>query len=337
MIDQLSCTPTKVLLLSLVMNLDANRKVILKVLNQEHIDHDITTNKLGGIVNNIMVGNYISLSDQEIRNEGRGHTHPLHISITCKDFVIGRVLIDNSASPNVITKGTLSKLSVEDSVLRPSSTIVKAFDRARQDVLGEIELHMSWTSTRRLAVCWGDHGYIQPVPYLPYYIKRNFFSGVGDRKGHVEYGQGMENTLLSKWARLYKPDGDYEAKGAEERKKRTTHLGAFKYENRRIPIPHISQNFMSADFDQQNMIAMMNEDQPNDDFNYVYKCPPGMVLNNLIDVANSVYDPKFDNESITNDLINNNFPNFDNSVNQEEEDDNYEDWEASLELKILVD
>ncbi|KAF1859134.1 hypothetical protein Lal_00000964, partial [Lupinus albus] len=58
----------------------------------------------------------------------------------CKDFVIGRVLIDNGASLNVMTKRTLSKLPVGDAILGPSSTIVKAFDGARRDVLGEIEL-----------------------------------------------------------------------------------------------------------------------------------------------------------------------------------------------------
>ncbi|KAF1898641.1 hypothetical protein Lal_00023648 [Lupinus albus] len=139
-IDQLSHTPAKISLLSLLMNSEAHREVLFKVLNWAHVNHDISTDKLGGIINNIMIDNFISFSDQEVPIEGRGHTRPLHISVMCKDFVIGRVLIDNGASLNVMTKRTLSKLPVGDAILGPSSTVVKAFDGARRDVLGEIEL-----------------------------------------------------------------------------------------------------------------------------------------------------------------------------------------------------
>ncbi|KAF1874287.1 hypothetical protein Lal_00013182 [Lupinus albus] len=116
-IDQLSRTPAKVSLLSLLMNSEAHREVLFKVLNRAHVNHDISTDKLGGIINNIMIDNFISFSDQEIPIEGRGHTRPLHISVMCKDFVIGRVLIDNGASLNVMTKRTLSKLPVGDAIL----------------------------------------------------------------------------------------------------------------------------------------------------------------------------------------------------------------------------
>ncbi|XP_019418610.1 PREDICTED: uncharacterized protein LOC109329400 [Lupinus angustifolius] len=139
-VDQLSHTPARVSLLSLLMNSEAHRKVVLKVLNRAHVDHDISTSKLDGIINNIMVDNFISFSSQEMPNEGIGHTCPLHISIMCKDFMIGRVLIDIGASLNVITKRTLSKLPVDDSAIEPSSTIVRAFDGAQRDVLGQIEL-----------------------------------------------------------------------------------------------------------------------------------------------------------------------------------------------------
>ncbi|KAF1859175.1 hypothetical protein Lal_00001006 [Lupinus albus] len=49
-IDQLSRTPAKVSLLSLLMNSEAHREVLFKVLNRAHVNHDISTDKLGGII-----------------------------------------------------------------------------------------------------------------------------------------------------------------------------------------------------------------------------------------------------------------------------------------------
>ncbi|KAF1855169.1 hypothetical protein Lal_00035545 [Lupinus albus] len=66
-IDQLSRTPAKVSLLSLLMNSEAHREVLFKVLNRAHVNHDISTDKLGGIINNIMIDNFISFSDQEVQ------------------------------------------------------------------------------------------------------------------------------------------------------------------------------------------------------------------------------------------------------------------------------
>ncbi|KAF1888382.1 hypothetical protein Lal_00039304 [Lupinus albus] len=82
-IDQLSRTPAKVSLLSLLMNSEAHREVLFKVLNRAHVNHDISTDKLGGIINNIMIDNFISFSDQEIPIEGQraysSFTHIRHV------------------------------------------------------------------------------------------------------------------------------------------------------------------------------------------------------------------------------------------------------------------
>ncbi|KAF1898371.1 hypothetical protein Lal_00042062 [Lupinus albus] len=46
-VDQLNKTPTRISLLSLLMNSEAHRNVLLKVWNRAHASHDISTDKLG--------------------------------------------------------------------------------------------------------------------------------------------------------------------------------------------------------------------------------------------------------------------------------------------------
>ncbi|XP_019459925.1 PREDICTED: uncharacterized protein LOC109359686 [Lupinus angustifolius] len=139
-VDQLRRTPARISILSLLIYLEPHRNVLLKILNQTHVSQDITTDKLGGIVNNIAVDNFISFSDQEIPREGNGHINPLHISVMFQDCVIGKILIDNGSSLNVMTKRTLSRLPVNYSHMRPSAMIVKAFDGSKREVMREIEL-----------------------------------------------------------------------------------------------------------------------------------------------------------------------------------------------------
>ncbi|KAF1891021.1 hypothetical protein Lal_00001156 [Lupinus albus] len=53
-VDQLNRTPARISMLSLLMSSEAHRNVLMKVLNQAHVSCDISTDKLGGIINNIV-------------------------------------------------------------------------------------------------------------------------------------------------------------------------------------------------------------------------------------------------------------------------------------------
>ncbi|KAF1890986.1 hypothetical protein Lal_00001119 [Lupinus albus] len=53
-VDQLNRTPARISILSLLMSSEAHRNVLMKVLNQAHASCDISTDKLGGIINNII-------------------------------------------------------------------------------------------------------------------------------------------------------------------------------------------------------------------------------------------------------------------------------------------
>ena len=59
--DQLNRTPAKISLLSLMLNSEPHRKVLLKILNEAHVIHDISEEKFEGIVGNVIASNLHSL------------------------------------------------------------------------------------------------------------------------------------------------------------------------------------------------------------------------------------------------------------------------------------
>ncbi|XP_073225755.1 uncharacterized protein [Cicer arietinum] len=134
-VDQLNHTPTRISFLSLLMNSESHRKLLMKILNEAHVTHDITVDKFGGIINNITANNHLTFTDDELPTEGRGHNKALHISVMCLDHIIPRVLIDNGSSLNVISKSTLAKLPCDGTYMRPSPMVVRAFDGSCRELL----------------------------------------------------------------------------------------------------------------------------------------------------------------------------------------------------------
>src|ERR1043165_9763848 len=51
-VDQLMQSPSKILILSLLLNSEAHREALMKVLDQAYVDHDVTTDQFGGIIGN---------------------------------------------------------------------------------------------------------------------------------------------------------------------------------------------------------------------------------------------------------------------------------------------
>nr|XP_027189418.1 uncharacterized protein LOC113786262 [Cicer arietinum] len=139
-VDQLNQTPSKISVLSLLLNSEAHRRALMKVLNEAHVTHDITVDQFDGVVGNITASSCLSFGDNELPAEGTEHNKTLHISMRCHDHILARVLVDNGSSLNVMPKSTLSKLFVEGACLKPSALVVKAFDGSRRQVIGEIDL-----------------------------------------------------------------------------------------------------------------------------------------------------------------------------------------------------
>ena len=126
--------------MSLLLNSDAHREALLKVLVQAYVDHEVTLGQFEHIVGNVTACNNLGFSDEELPAEGKNHNLALHISVNCKSDFISNVLIDTGSSLNVMLLATLEKLSYPGIQLWATSVLVKAFDGSRKAVLGDVDL-----------------------------------------------------------------------------------------------------------------------------------------------------------------------------------------------------
>ena len=110
-VGQLMQTPSKISILSLLLNFEAHREALMRVLDHAFICHDVTIDLFGGIVANITTCNNLSFSDEEVPEEGRGHNFALHISMNCQSDSLSNVLVETGSSLNIMPKTTLARLS----------------------------------------------------------------------------------------------------------------------------------------------------------------------------------------------------------------------------------
>ncbi|XP_058787931.1 uncharacterized protein LOC131662225 [Vicia villosa] len=80
-VDQLQQTPSKISLLSLLVNFKKHRDTLMKILNAAHVTKDITVNQFDGMVANLTAGACLGFSDHELPPQGKAHNKALHISI----------------------------------------------------------------------------------------------------------------------------------------------------------------------------------------------------------------------------------------------------------------
>ncbi|KAI5433952.1 hypothetical protein KIW84_020981 [Lathyrus oleraceus] len=139
-VDQLLQTPSKISVLSLLLNSEPHREALQKVLDLAYVDHDVTIEQFDSIVANITACNTLSFCDVDLPEEGRDHNMALHISMNCKNDAMSNVLVDTGSSLNVLPKSTLSRLSYQGPPMRQSGVVVKAFDGSRKTVIGEVDL-----------------------------------------------------------------------------------------------------------------------------------------------------------------------------------------------------
>ena len=122
--DQLAKVPTQISLLGLLMSSTTHREALFKVLDEVKVPDNISTDKLGLIVNSMFAMDHISFSPEELAEQGNHHTKPLFIVVKYRSMVVARVLIDNGSSLNVCPLATLDLMGVDRSDLKPSSITV---------------------------------------------------------------------------------------------------------------------------------------------------------------------------------------------------------------------
>lgn len=72
--------------------------------------------------------------------EGTGHVKLLHIVVECRGMIISRVLITNRSALNVCPPRILSRIDVEEPMIRPDRMMVRAFHGTKTLACGEIDL-----------------------------------------------------------------------------------------------------------------------------------------------------------------------------------------------------
>ncbi|XP_050920362.1 uncharacterized protein LOC127137997 [Lathyrus oleraceus] len=127
-VDQLLHTSSKVFVISLLVNSEAHREVLQKLLKQVYVDHEVTIDQFDGIMANITACNNLSFSNEEFPEQGRNHNFALHISMNSQEDALSNMLMDTGSSLNGLPKSTMSKLSYQGSLMRFSGVVVKAFD-----------------------------------------------------------------------------------------------------------------------------------------------------------------------------------------------------------------
>lgn len=110
-LEQLLQTPSKIFVLSLLMNFEAHREALQKVLEQAYVERDVTVYQFDHIIANTTSCNNLSFCDEELLEEGGNHNLALHISINCKEDAFSNVLVDTGSSlicyPSLLWRGYL--------------------------------------------------------------------------------------------------------------------------------------------------------------------------------------------------------------------------------------
>lgn len=139
-VGKLNQTPSKISMLSFLMCSEAHRDALVKFLKAAHVPQDIFVFQFEGVVNNIATSLRLGFSDKELPAEGMNHNMTLHISIECVDTVLSRVLVDTISSLNMLSKSSLSLLTIEGLTMKPNELVVRAFDGSGKTVIGELDL-----------------------------------------------------------------------------------------------------------------------------------------------------------------------------------------------------
>lgn len=106
--DQLGQAPSKILVLSLLLSLEAHRVALMKVPNVAHVMRDITVDQFDNVVANITARHYLGFNDAELHIKGATHNKAFHILVTCMDTLLFKFIADTSSSLNLMPKNTLS-------------------------------------------------------------------------------------------------------------------------------------------------------------------------------------------------------------------------------------
>ncbi|XP_050920128.1 uncharacterized protein LOC127137744 [Lathyrus oleraceus] len=160
-VEQLLQTPTKISVLSLLMNFEAHHEALQKVLEKTNIEHDVIVDQFDHIVANITSCNNMSFYDEDLLEEGRNHNLDLRISMNCKEDALSNILVDTGSSLNVLPKSTLARISYQGEPMRYNGVIVNAFDgrpwiHEADDITSTLNQKLKFFKNGKLVIIGGE-------------------------------------------------------------------------------------------------------------------------------------------------------------------------------------
>jgi len=66
----------------------------------------------------------------------------LYITVIYKDYLIGKVLVDNGSTLNVLPKHMLKEMPVNESHMKPSTMMARAYDGSPRQIIGTLEVEL---------------------------------------------------------------------------------------------------------------------------------------------------------------------------------------------------
>ncbi|XP_027109268.1 uncharacterized protein [Coffea arabica] len=139
-VEQLNKMPVQISILDLLFTSNLHRDALLEVLTKARIPKDISVDNFSHIVGNVLTAKQITFSDEELPAEKTGHNKALYVAVRCNGKMLPKVLIDNGSALNICPWSTLVKLGLQDVKLKPSETVVRGFDGAQRESIGEVNL-----------------------------------------------------------------------------------------------------------------------------------------------------------------------------------------------------
>ncbi|XP_027155289.1 uncharacterized protein LOC113755486 [Coffea eugenioides] len=152
-IEQLDKKPAQISMLNLLLTSELHREALLKVLTEAQVPKNIPVDKFTHVVEHILASNQISFSEEDLTTEGIGHNKALYISVRCNGKLLPRVLIDNGSALNICPWNTLVKLGFQEAKLHPSATVMRGFDGAKRESMGEVDLVLEIGPAQFQVIC----------------------------------------------------------------------------------------------------------------------------------------------------------------------------------------
>jgi hypothetical protein len=115
------------------------------------------------LIGRIHMMDYLYFTKDELDAGGTNHNKPLYIIVRCKDCTIGKVLVDNGSTLNVLPKDVLNEMPIDSTHILPSTMMARAYDGTPTKVVGTIKIEL----------CIGPQGFLVTLQVMNIHLSYN--------------------------------------------------------------------------------------------------------------------------------------------------------------------